>query len=178
MTEATSGHNSLEMSPDEQHALLMDYARKEVKFQERLDVIKDERKSDRAIAKADGFTMEQLDFAYKTLTSEDQSVQVASTQNRVNILQGMSVLPKGQADLFAERRDAAERQYDEGFADALAGRDAPGADEQRKLTGWMAGRDLRASAFKKREAASPEAQEADNEIIPSDTGDFDAPLSV
>lgn len=169
-------HNGF--SPEERHALLMDHVRQEVEWQERLKVIKDERNKGRKIARADGFSLAELDFAYKTVMSSDQNIQVESTRARINVLQGLSVIPAGEPDLFAERRDADERQYDEGKADGLAGKDAPPATEQEKLRGWTDGQEILASAFKKKEADSAEQKAKDNEIIPTTTGDDDAPLSV
>lgn len=172
------GHNT-ELTPEAKRALRMHHLRQLSDIDAEMKPLKERRKEVRALAKADGFKLQELDAAYRLMHMEDSSIFVAEIEELIDIAQAFNALPPGeQGSLFPDRRDAAERQYDEGVALGLQGKDAPGADEQDKLRGWTDGQKQVADAM----AAAMERRNADkadpDEVIPGSTDDVDVPFAA
>lgn len=179
MTETPgSGHNT-ELTPEERSALRMHHLRQLAEVDEEIQPLQDRRKKIRKLAKADGFSMKEIDAAYECMGMEDQSIFVDRIEWMIDIAKSFNALPAGtQADLFADRRPADERQYEQGKADGLAGKDAPPADNQHALRGWHDGQAILKSALQKQmEKANAEKADED-EVIPGSTDDAEVPFAA
>lgn len=145
-TSAPTGHNSGELTPAEKSALRMHHIRGLLGIADRLKPLMDERKKARALAKADGFKLSEIDAGMRLATMEDQSIFVAEIMELIDIAKAFNALPPGeQGDLFPDRRPVDDRCYDEGKVAGLMGKDpAPpyGADSEQGqawLQGWHEG---------------------------------------
>lgn len=168
---AEAGHNgSKELTASERAALRMHHVRALLSIADELQPVLEKRKKARALAKADGFKLSEVDAAIRLATMEDQSIFVAEIKELIEIAQAFNALPPGeQGDLFPDRRPDDERAFDEGKVAGMEGKnpDGPyGADSvkgQSWLKGWHDGQrimreDLQA-AMEKRNAANMEAED-------------------
>lgn len=175
MSEA--GHNSA-LTPSERAALRMHHIRSLLGISDKLKPIMDERKKARALAKADGFKLSEIDAGIRLATMEDQSIFVDEIKELIEIAKAFNALPPGeQGDLFPDRRPVDERCFDEGKVAGMEGKnpDSPyGADSEQGqswLKGWHDGqrimRDDLQAALEKRNAAN----DGDEIIKGADGGD-------
>lgn len=169
-TSPATGHNSGELTPSEKSALRMHHIRGLLVIADRLKPLMDERKQARALAKADGFKLSEIDAGLRLATMEDQSIFVAEIMELIDIAKAFNALPPGeQGDLFPDRRPVDERCFDEGKVAGLAGKNPEppyGADSEQGqawLAGWHEGqrmmREELESAMLKKNAAKADADE-------------------
>jgi ribosome modulation factor/uncharacterized membrane protein len=170
------GDNSGELTDEQRRALRMHHVRALLDINDRLKPLKDERKQARALAKADGFKLSEIDAAMRLATMEDTSIFVAEIHELIEIAKAFNALPPGeQGDLFPDRRPADERCFDEGKVAGLAGKQPEppyGADSpngQAWLKGWHAGQQvmrdtLEADMNRKNAARQARQDEADSDM--------------
>jgi ribosome modulation factor len=139
------GHNS-NREADERRARLAIIVGKLLEVDARMQPLRDERKTIRAEAKAE-FKLAMIDAAVRISTMEDQSIFVDEIKELIEIAKAFNALPPGeQGDLFPDRRDGAERAFDEGKVAGLNGKnpEAPdGFDPTKWMDGWHAGQEVR-----------------------------------
>jgi ribosome modulation factor len=140
--QAQTGHNSGELTPAEKSALRMHHIRQLLGIADKLKPIMDERKKARALAKADGFKLSEIDAGIRLATMEDQSIFVDEIKELIEIAKAFNALPPGeQGDLFPDRRPVDERSFDEGKVAGLAGKDPepPYGTDSEQGQAWMRG---------------------------------------
>lgn len=87
------------------------------------------------LAKADGIAIEDIKYVMDAIKAEDVETVRARLARQAMYLEWLSILSRGQGDLFADRRPADEASYDAGFAAGLLGHFA----DAEKGTEWMRG---------------------------------------
>jgi ribosome modulation factor len=165
--QAQTGHNSGELTPAEKSALRMHHIRQLLGIADRLKPIMEERKKARALAKADGFKLSEIDAGLRLATMDDQNIFVEEIKELIEIAKAFNALPPGeQGDLFPDRRPVEERAFDEGKVAGLAGKDpdplydASSDMGQAWMKGWHEGqrimREDLLSAMEKKNAQKDE----------------------
>lgn len=84
----------------------------------------DEVKRLRKVAKGEGIILADIDFHLRVLKTEDDGIIPDEVKRRIRILEWAGMPIAFQGDLFAERRTAEEKAYQEGRADSAVGRTA------------------------------------------------------
>lgn len=182
---APAGHNGgKELTPDERTALRMHHVRKLLEIADRMKPIRDERKTARATAKADGFKLSEIDAAIRLATMDDMGIFVDEIRELIEIAKAFNALPPGeQGDLFPDRRPAEEKAFDAGKVAGLEGKNPEppaGFDPSKWMDGWHDGqrvmRENLQSAMEKRNAAA--AEPSDDDVDEFDDVDDLAPTSI
>ena len=166
MTEK-AGHNS-ELTPQQRRALRVHHLTLLSNVDAEMKPWKDRRKQIRALAKADGFKLADLDAAYRLMNMEDQSIFVDEIREMIDIAVTFNALPPGeQGELFADRRPGDEKAFDEGVIAGLQAikRKSPdhyqGDAEQQWLAGYDEGqrqsREALQAAMERRNVANDDA---------------------
>lgn len=167
------GHNSKELTDVERQALFGHHVRKDVEIAAKIKSLSEEKKANRKIASADGFSAAKLDHYAKALNAEDKQRPVDKFHSERENLIWLGLIhedPKG--DLLADRATTEQKIFAAGQArgliagDRMSGYDDGSADDKTWLAGYDDGqrivREHLQSAMEKRNAAkSKEEPEAD-----------------
>ena len=100
------------------------------------------------LAKADGIVTEDLKYVMDAIATEDPSIVLERLRRQANYCEWLSIMPRGQADMFADRRPADEADYQDGLADGLLGKSADDARGAEYMRGWSDGQAELAKGFK------------------------------
>lgn len=151
--DASTGHNSRDLTPGELRALTFDHAEKIKQATDKWKAANETRKMLRKDAKRAGIASGDIDFILRWWDAEDENVIVDELKRR-NRLAGWLAMPLGvQADLdFDEpdREPAEDLAYREGMAANYAGEfghsnpyGAGSPPHQRWAEGWSDGQKQR-----------------------------------
>jgi hypothetical protein len=162
------GHNSGDLTEDEEKALFFHHLRKREECDARVKEAQADKKSAGKLAQADGLAIADLDYASRALNAEDKKTITDRFGSFGRILNWLGLLPGYQSDLFTDRQPAIERITGEGELAGLAARErtsgyGPGSDEDRAwLTGYDRGQEIVRenfqAAMEKRNAAAARDQ--------------------
>ena len=100
------------------------------------------------LAKADGIAIEDIKYVMDAINAEDVESVRARLLRQLTYLEWLSIMPKGQGDLFADRRPADEASFDAGFAAGLLGKAAEPERGDEWMRGWAEGQAELAKGFK------------------------------
>ena len=180
-----AGHNST-LSENEKIALFFHHLRKRQAHNAVIAEANAAKKADAKLAKNDKQDIGQLDFAIKTINSNDKAASADQFFQHGEILTWLNVIPGFQADLLRDLAPAMERIEGEGKLAGLAAKDAvspyaAGSDEDLVwLRGWDSGqaimRDNLESAMEKINARM--AGEDDELGEEEEAGDPDFPAAA
>ncbi len=106
------------------------------------------------LAKADGIAVEDIKYVMDAINAEDVEIVRARLLRQLTYLEWLSIMPKGQGDLFADRRPADEASYDAGLAAGLLGKSAEPERGDEWMRGWTEGQAELAKGFKATEKPS------------------------
>lgn len=186
------GHNS---DSAKEKGIFFNHLNTIVAAKERLDEVASDYKKLRKVAKADGIKLEDMDFAMKALSMDDDSIIADNLRRQMNIARWLD-MPIGHQTNFADvdRRDGEEKAFNEGEVAGLRNLDSSDHDykdnlEQQWLKGWHKGRERLQAVSKAEEeegavilerGAGPDADDADDDPFADDeTGDTgNAPLAA
>jgi len=166
-----TGHNSEPpLGKEERTALRMHHVRQLINIASEIKPLLEERRKMRALAKADGFKLSEIDAALRIATMEDRDIFVEEIKELIEIAKDFGALPPGgQGNLFPDRRPATERAQDDGYVAGMEGKnpeppqgvDTPGG--QAWMKGWHAAqkvmRDALQAGMEKRNAEKAPADE-------------------
>jgi len=162
--DASSGHNSNDLTPDERKALFMEHMRKVSAQQAICDRENEERKRLRKVAKTDGILLADLDYGLRILKVEDPTIIIEELKRRSEIAFWFALPIGTQTDMFDsfEREPAVDRAFREGMTAGSLGKDcnppygAPSAVHDSWKDGWRQSQDKMAqdlqSAMEKKNA--------------------------
>jgi len=161
---ATTGHNSNELTADQEKAHFFSHLRKDMATQAKIKTLQDQRKADRKIAQAEDIALSRIDFAQKALNAEDKSTITQRVNDQLKIMEWLHIIPAYNEDLLADRAPREEKVEGQGEIAGLAGIDrvsnyaAASADDKAWLRGYDRGqaimRDNLEEAMKKKNASS------------------------
>lgn len=177
--DATTGHNSNELTPAERKALMMHHMRAISEQQAVCDRENEERKRLRKLAKADGIALADIDYGLRILKVDDADIIVDELNRHRELAEwfGLPVYTQGELDF--DREPAVDRAFREGAVAGSLGKDndppygSPSALFDAWRDGWRQSqtemaKDLETAMEKKLAERSIKTDEGD-------TGD-DAPL--
>lgn len=168
----TTGHNSGELTPDQEKAHFFHHMRKDMATQAKIKALQDERKKDRKLAQSEDIALSRLDFAQKALSAEDKSTITQKVNDQLKIMEWLHIIPAYNEDLLADRAPREEKIEGQGEIAGLAGIDrvsnyAAGSEDDRAfLRGYDRGQaimrdNLEAAMSKKNVAKTNEEPPAD-----------------
>lgn len=185
------GHNSgasvEELNDEQQQALFFQHMRKIGDLKKKLASVNGDLRSAYKVAKAEGFTKKDLDFAFDLEKDEDEKM-VEDRRRQAQIARWMSHPIGTQADLFGsgtptDDRPLRERAFDEGKRDGMKS-EGPlkppydsGDGYDGYVEGWHRGQEVLLAAIKKpeepvllrpegNEPAGPDAFDAAADDVP------------
>jgi len=176
----TAGHNSGDLTDQEEKALFFHHLRKDMATKARIKELQDLRKSDRKLAQADDIALSRLDFAEKALDAEDKTTVPQKVNDQLKIMEWLNIIPPRIGDLFADRAPRDEKIEGHGeIAGLSAGPGilrvsphAPGSpDDQSWLTGWDRGQAIMRDNLEK--ALTKKRASSSKEEPPAQVGDKD-----
>lgn len=141
--QAEAGDNI--KAENERKALFFHHARKRMAHDAELDQIKNDRKLDGKLAQADGFVLDDIDYAIRAMNAEDKSTISDSYVRHGEILEWLGMIPSFQPDMFRDRMPAVERREKQGELAGLANKPREsgfakgGEDDQAWLRGFDRG---------------------------------------
>jgi hypothetical protein len=130
---------------NERKALFFHHARKRIAHDAELEQVKNDRKLDGKLAQADGFVLDDIDYAIKAMNAEDKATISDSYVRHGEILEWLGMIPSFQPDMFRDRMPAVERREKQGELAGLAnkpresGFSKGGEDDQAWLRGFDRG---------------------------------------
>lgn len=143
--------------------LFFHHMRKRVHHNDVIKEAQEARKKDGNMAKADGITLEELDFAIKSDGMEDRQIPANKFQSWGRILSWLGIIPGFQGDLLRDRMPAMERIEAQGERAGFLNkpRESGFNKNSNEDTAWLKGFDSAQATFKKTiEAALEEAAKA------------------
>lgn len=111
---AEAGHNSRELTENEDKALFMDCVRKDIEHLAIIKAAQDARKKDRKIFQSYDYELSSIDYAVKAMSAEDKGPVIDRSSNQNKILFWLGLIPGYQPDLFVDRAAGLERIESEG----------------------------------------------------------------
>ncbi|MEJ8571272.1 hypothetical protein [Microbaculum marinum] len=169
---ADAGDNRpTELTAEERKSLHFHHYRRIAAKKDELDAIREEYKTLRKEAKADGLILADVDFMLKCAEIQDDSIVTDELRRRTEIAAWFALPVQYQADLFTGFSDAHDRIEKEGEAAGLAGRNVDSHDYAKGSTeaevyerGWDRGqktmRDDLQAALEKNNARKAKQDEA------------------
>ncbi|TPN11693.1 hypothetical protein [Mesorhizobium sp. B2-1-2] len=145
--QAEAGDNI--KAENERKALFFHHARKRMAHDADLDQVKNDRKLDGKIAQADGFVLDDIDYAIKAMSAEDKSTISDSYVRHGEILEWLGMIPSFQPDMFRDRMPAVERREKQGELAGLANkpRESGFAKNSEDDQAWLRGFDRGQAIF-------------------------------
>jgi ribosome modulation factor len=179
--DASTGHNSNELTPGERKALFMDHMRKISAQQAVCDRENEERKRLRKVAKTDGILLADIDYGLRILKVEEPDIIVSELKRRAEIANWFALPVGTQSAMFDEfeREPAADRAFREGMVAGSLGKDcnppygSPSAVYDSWKDGWRQAqegmaKDLQAAMEKKNaDIKKKEEEQVTDEIGPA-----------
>lgn len=165
-TPAPAGDNSAALSDEDREVLFFHHLGLIGAIDDKLAVIREERKNARKLAKADGFELgDEIDLGLKIRSAEDESIIAASLSRRLRIASYFGLPVDHQFELFGgDRAPAVDKAFDAGVKAALLGKnpdpphDPSTEQHQAWLRGWHKGQERMREAMQRRmEAQNAEA---------------------
>lgn len=176
--DATTGHNSNELTAAERKALMMHHMRAISAQQAVCDRENEERKRLRKLAKTDGIALSDIDYGLRILAIEDPEVITDELRRRHELAEWFGLPVHSQAEFDFEREPAVDRAFREGAVAGSLGKDmnppygSPSALYDAWKDGWRQAQDSMLADFK----TASEKLQAKKAITPvEDTGE-DAPF--
>lgn len=149
--DADIGHNSNgaadaekhEMTAEERKTIFFHHYRRIANKKAMLDALREEYKTLRKEAKADGIVLADMDFALRCAEVDDAGIIPEELRRRSEIAAWFALPVHYQADLFEDTRPLEDRAYEEGRAAGLQAKDGSspyeGAVGQKWMQGWHDG---------------------------------------
>jgi hypothetical protein len=108
------GHNSGDLTENEERALFFHHVRKEIAHQAKIKERQEARKADRKLAQADDIVLADIDYAVRAMNAEDKGTITARhlQQSKINFWLGLT--SGYQTDFFVDRAPGLERIEKEG----------------------------------------------------------------
>lgn len=100
------------------------------------------------LAKADGIAAEDLAYIVGVIKADDVQIEIDRMKRRTGYLEALGIIPKDQADMFADRRPNDESSHDAGYCDGLLGKNCESERGSDYVAGWEAGQSVLATGFK------------------------------
>lgn len=153
--DASTGHNSHELTPDERKALMMHHMQGIIAQQDICDAANEERKRRRKLAKADGIALADIDYALRVLKIDDAQIIVDELSRHHEVAKWFGIPLGAQAEFDFEREPAVERAFREGAVAGSLGKDndppygSPSALYDAWRDGWRQAQDTMLDDFKK-----------------------------
>lgn len=173
MTEI--GDNSA-ITPEEKRALFFQHFRRIKAAKTELDAARADYKELRAVAKADGITMRQMDHALKHVEADDEKIIVDEIREIMEVAEWFAAPINTQFDIFTDRAPVEQKIREAGVVAGLSGNDgvsgyAEGSpDDKLWMEGWHAGQAKLAEGIKsvntKQTLAAKQATEDPDETFP------------
>ena len=163
----TTGHNSGELTPDQEKAHFFHHLRKTMAKKAQIKALQGELKADRKIAQSEGIVLSRMDFAERAMGAQDQTTITQQVNDQLKIMEWLHIIPAYNEDLLADRAPREEKIEGQGEIAGLAGADrvsgyaSASADDKAWLRGWDRGQaimrdNLEAALTKKQSASSKE----------------------
>lgn len=177
----TTGHNSGDLTDKERQALFAHHARKDIEITAKLKMLAEEKKANRKLANADGFSSAKLEHFTKAMSADDKQKPVNKhLSERENLIWLGLIQDDPRGDLLADRASKEERIFAAGQAAGLiaaeraSGYDGGSVDDKTWLSGYDDGQrivreNLEAAMTKKnaqRQASAREAPPSEGDPFP------------